>query len=165
MAAVASALSRFPALNSAYGDQGIVIHPQVNLAFAVALEQGLQMPVISGAERLGMQELTAETARLTERARQGRLTQDEISDGSFSVSNLGMFGVDSMASIIMPGQAAILGIGAVTARPLVRSGVVQPGRVMTVTLSCDHRIIDGALAANFLNELKRLLEQPAELPV
>jgi pyruvate dehydrogenase E2 component (dihydrolipoyllysine-residue acetyltransferase) len=163
LAAAATALTAFPALNSGYGEGGIVSYPAVNLAFAVALDDGLQMPIIKGAEGKGVRELTAESSRLAERARQGGLTEDEISGGSFSVSNLGMYGVDSMASIIMPGQAAILGIGAVAERPLARNGAVEVARLMTVTISCDHRIIDGATAAAFLNEFKRLLEHPAEL--
>ena len=163
LAAVATALNAFPSLNAGYVEGGIVSYPAVNLAFAVALDDGLQMPVIKGAEGKGVRELTAESSRLAERARQGGLTEDEITGGSFSISNLGMYGVDSMASIIMPGQAAILGIGAVAERPLARNGAVEIARMMTATLSCDHRIIDGATAAAFLNEFKRLLEHPAEL--
>ncbi|GAC1465332.1 MAG: dihydrolipoamide acetyltransferase family protein [Desulfuromonadaceae bacterium] len=163
LAAAATTLTAFPALNSGYGDEGNINYPAVNLAFAVALDDGLQMPVIKGADAKGVRELTADSSRLAERARQGGLTVDEISGGSFSVSNLGMYGVDTLASIIMPGQAAILGVGSVAERPLARNGAVGIARLMTVTLSCDHRIIDGATAAAFLNEFKRLLEHPAEL--
>jgi pyruvate dehydrogenase E2 component (dihydrolipoamide acetyltransferase) len=164
LASAATALTAFPALNSCYGEGGIVRYPGVNLAFAVALDDGLQMPVIRGAEKKGVRELTADSARLAERARQGVLKPDEISGGSFSVSNLGMYGVDSLASIIMPGQAAILGIGTAAERPLARDGAVEIALMMTATLSCDHRIIDGTTAAAFLNEFKRLLEHPEELP-
>ena len=164
LCAAAQALTAFPDLNAGYGDGGIVTYPGINLSFAVALEGGLQMPVIRGAEAKGVRELTAESSRLTERARGGTLSVDEISGGSFSVSNLGMYGVDSMASIIMPGQAAIMGIGAVAERPLVRNGAVEIARMMTVTLSCDHRIVDGVTAAAFLTAFKRLLEHPSELP-
>lgn len=164
LAAAAAALTAFPALNAGYGEGGIISYPGVNLAFAVALDDGLQMPVIRGADGMGVRGLTAESSRLAERARKGILTEDEITGGSFSVSNLGMYGVDSMASIIMPGQSAILGIGTVAERPLARNGVVEIARLMTATLSCDHRIIDGATAAAFLNEFRRLLEHPAELP-
>ena len=164
LAAAATALTALPALNAGYGEGGIATYPGVNLAFAVALDDGLQMPVIRGAEGKGVRDLTAESARLAERARQGLLTTVEISGGSFSVSNLGMYGVDSLASIIMPGQAAILGIGAVAERPLARNGAVGVALMMTATLSCDHRIVDGATGAAFLNEFKRLLEHPAELP-
>ncbi len=163
MAATAQALLRFPALNAGFGKEGIVSYPQVNLAFAVALNDGLQVPVIGAAETKSVRELTAATAILTEKARQGSLTPDEISGGSFTVSNLGMYGVDAMASIIMPGQAGILALGAVADRPAVHDGQLAVARIMTATLSCDHRIIDGAVAAGFLNEVKRLLENPAEL--
>ncbi len=163
LAAVAKALTAFPALNSGYVVGGIVNYPDVNLAFAVALDDGLQMPVIRGANGKGVRELTAESSRLAERARMGGLSVDEISGGSFSVSNLGMYGADSLASIIMPGQAAILGVGRVADRPLVRNGEIQAARLMTATLSCDHRIVDGVTAAAFLGEIKRLLEHPAEL--
>lgn len=164
LASAATALNAFPALNAGYGEGGIVRYTGVNLAFAVALDDGLQMPVIRGAEKKGVRELTADSSRLVERARQGILTPDEISGGSFSVSNLGMYGVDSMASIIMPGQAAILGIGTAAERPLARNGAVEIALMMTATLSCDHRIIDGTTAAAFLNEFKRLLEHPEKLP-
>lgn len=164
LASAALALAAFRALNSGYGEGGIVNHPDVNISFAVALDDGLQMPVIRRADGKGVRELAAESSRLAERARQGGLTADEISGGSFSVSNLGMYGADTLASIIMPGQSAILGIGRVADRPLVRNGGIQAARLMTVTLSCDHRIVDGVTAAAFLGEFKRLLEHPAELP-
>ncbi|MGB9082947.1 MAG: dihydrolipoamide acetyltransferase family protein [Desulfuromonadaceae bacterium] len=164
LASAALALTAFPALNAGYSDGGIVTYPDVNLAFAVALEGGLQMPVIRRADGKGVRELTAESALLAEKAREGRLAMDEISGGSFSVSNLGMYGIDSLASIIMPGQAAILGIGCVADRPLVRNGVLQAARLMTATLSCDHRIVDGVTAAAFLNKFRQLLEHPSELP-
>lgn len=164
LSAAAQALTAFPALNSGCIDGGIVSYPDVNLAFAVALDDGLQMPVIRMANDKGVRELTAESSRLAESAREGRLTVDEISGGTFSASNLGMYGVDSMASIIMSGQAAIMGIGAVVDRPLVRNGAVDIVRMMTVTLSCDHRIVDGVTAAGFLTVFKRLMEHPSELP-
>jgi pyruvate dehydrogenase E2 component (dihydrolipoamide acetyltransferase) len=164
LASAATALTVFPALNAGYGEGGIVSYQGVNLTFAVALADGLQMPVIRGAEKKGVRELTADSARMAERARKGDLTEDEISGGSFSVSNLGMYGVDSLASIIMPGQAAILGIGTAAERPLARNGAVEIALMITATLSCDHRIIDGTTAAAFLNEFKRLLEHPEELP-
>lgn len=164
LSAAAQALTAFPALNSGCIDGGIVSYPDVNLAFAVALDDGLQMPVIRRANDKGVRELTAESSRLASKARQGGLSVDEISGGSFSVSNLGMYGVDSMASIIMPGQAAILGLGSVTARPLVRNGQLQAARLMTATISCDHRIVDGVTAAGFLDKFRQLLEKPSDLP-
>ena len=165
MAAVAAALTRFPALNTGYAGGGIVQYRQVNLAFAVALDDGLQAPVIREAETKNLQELASAVAELAEKARHGTLAPADISGGSFTVSNLGMYGVDMMSSIIMPGQAGILALGTVADRPVVRSGRIEAARVMTATLSCDHRIVDGAAAARFLNEIKRLLEHPDELPV
>lgn len=164
MTALAQALTAFPALTSAYGEQGVVSRADVHLSFAVALPDGLQMPVIRNAETKGVRDVTAEAKQLAERARQGQLTLEQISGGSFSVSNLGMYGVDSLASIVMPGQGGILGLGMVAERPVVRDGKVVAARTMKATLACDHRIIDGAVAAPFLNEFKRLLEHPAELP-
>jgi pyruvate dehydrogenase E2 component (dihydrolipoamide acetyltransferase) len=165
MAAAAAALTRFPALNAGFDAGRITRSAHVNLAFAVALADGLQVPVIKEAEAKNVRELTAATVIMAEKARNGTLAPADISGGSFTVSNLGMYGVDALASIIMPGQAAILGIGTIADRPVVRSGQLAIGRVMTATLSCDHRIIDGATAAGFLNECKRLLEQPGELAI
>jgi pyruvate dehydrogenase E2 component (dihydrolipoamide acetyltransferase) len=164
MAAVIRALQRFPELNAAYGETGIIRHPHINLGFAVALAEGLQVPVIRESENMNLAELTAAAAILAERARQGVLRPEEITGGSFSVSNLGMYGVDSLASIIMPGQAGILALGAVADRPTVQEGKLAVTRMMTATLSCDHRLIDGISGAAFLNECKRLLENPQKLP-
>lgn len=164
MAAVAAALVRFPALNSCCRPEGIIVYPAVNLAFAVALDDGLQMPVIKAAESKSLAELTVIAAGLTAKAHLGTLSPADLAGGSFAVSNLGMYGVDTLASLIMPGQAAILGLGAVTERVVVHGGQAEIARVMTATLSCDHRIIDGAVAAAFMGEVKRLLEQPEELP-
>ena len=165
MAAVAAALRRFPALNAGFDSEGIISPAHVNLGFAVALVDGLQVPVIREAEAKSVRDLSVEAGKLADKARQGTLTPDDISGGSFTISNLGMYGVDTMASIIIPGQAAILGLGTVTDRPVVHNGELAVGRVMTATLSCDHRIIDGAAAADFLNEWKRVLEHPGELSI
>jgi len=164
LAAVAAALVKYPGLNATLTDQGLLNYAGVNLGFAVAVEGGLLVPVIKGAEQLGVRELNDQAAGLAARAHSGSITEGEISGGSFSVSNLGMYGVGSFASIIMPSQSGILAVGAVMDRPLARNGKLEIGRLMTATLSCDHRIIDGAYAAGFLNEFKRLLEHPAELP-
>lgn len=164
LAAVAAALVKCPGLNATLTDQGLLRYAEVNLGFAVAVEGGLLVPVIKGAEKLGARELNDQAAGLAAKARAGSISEDEISGGSFSVSNLGMYGIDSFASIIMPSQAGILAVGAVTDRPVARNGKLEIRRVMSATLSCDHRIIDGVYAAAFLNEFKRLLEHPAELP-
>jgi pyruvate dehydrogenase E2 component (dihydrolipoamide acetyltransferase) len=165
MAAVVGALRRFPELNGAYLDDRIVSYPHVNLGFAVSLPEGLQVPVIREAETKTVRELSTEAAALAERARQGLLKPDDISGGSFSVSNLGMHDVDSLSSIIMPGQAGILALGTVADRPAVRDGQLVIARLMTATLSCDHRLVDGTTAAAFINECRRFMEHPRELPL
>ncbi len=164
LAAAAATLVKYPGLNAALTDNGILKFTTVNLGFAVAIENGLLVPVIKGAENMGVRELNDEAGRLAAKSRAGSIAADEISGGTFSVSNLGMHGVSSLASIIMPGQSGILAVGALAERVLVRNGKLEVGKIMTATLSCDHRIIDGAYAAGFLNEFKRLLEHPSELP-
>lgn len=164
LAAAAAALVKNPGLNAAFTEQGILKYGTVNLGFAVAIEGGLLVPVIKGAENKGVRELNDEAGRLAARSRAGSIAADEISGGTFSVSNLGMHGIGSFSSIIMPSQAGILAVGAVADRPAARNGNLEIGRLMTATLSCDHRIIDGVYAAGFLNEFRRLLEHPTELP-
>ena len=149
----ATALGRFPRLNAAAA-QGVPI------GFAVALDDGLLVPVIRECERLSPAEIEREADRLADRARSGRLTQAEMSGGGFTVSNLGMYGVDEFMALIMPGQVAVLAVGALAERPAVREGELVAAPTMRVTLSADHRVVDGAHAAAFLAELRRILEQP-----
>lgn len=137
----------------------------INISFAVALDDGLLMPVIRRCDSLTVLEIEAEITRLKEKCRSGRLSSEEMRGGCFSVSNLGMYGVDNFAALIMPGQTAILAIGAITERPVVREGQVVVAAVMRVTLSSDHRVIDGAYAARFLAELRDVLEKPVSLLV
>jgi pyruvate dehydrogenase E2 component (dihydrolipoamide acetyltransferase) len=138
---------------------------QVNIGFAVALPDGLLMPVVWDCRRLSAAEIEAEAARLADRARSGRLTSEEMTGGGFSVSNLGMYGVDEFTALILPGQVAILAVGAVTERPAVRGGQLAAAPAMRVTLSSDHRVVDGAYAAAFLAKLRRILEHPFALLV
>ncbi|HEY4743451.1 MAG TPA: dihydrolipoamide acetyltransferase family protein [Desulfuromonadaceae bacterium] len=152
----ATALGRFPRLYAATG-------PGISIGFAVALDDGLLVPVIRECDRRSPRDIEAEAARLADRARSGRLTQAELSGGGFTVSNLGMYGVDQFMAIIMPGQVAILAVGTVTGRPAVRDGALVVAPTMRVTLSADHRVVDGAHAAAFLAELRRILEQPLPL--
>ena len=158
--ACALALKAFPLLAPASAaDEGM------HISFAVALEDGLLMPVVRNCDSLPAVDIERETRRLIEKCRSGRLTADEMSGGRFSVSNLGMYGVDEFTALIMPGQVAILAVGAVADRPAVRNGVVVPGATMRVTLCSDHRIIDGAYAARFLADLRATLEKPVALLV
>lgn len=158
--AAALALTRFPRMNASFRDGGVLVHREVNIGFAVAMEDGLQVPVVKGCQGLALKEIALQAVRLAERARSGAITQEEISGGTFSVSNLGMYGIDEFAAVIMPPQAAILAVGAVADRPVVRDGHLAVGRTMRATLSCDHRVVDGAYAAQFLGELRRVLENP-----
>lgn len=157
--ACAAALGRFPLLlGPPSGDD-------IHISFAVALPDGLLMPVLRDCQRQSLVKIASETARLAEKARSGRLTSAELLGGRFSVSNLGMFGVDEFTALIMPGQVAILAIGSVVERPMVRDGQIVAVPTMRVTLSSDHRVVDGAYAASFLAELRRILEQPVSLLV
>lgn len=132
----------------------------VDIAVAVATERGLVTPVVRDVTRLTVGGLATQVQDLAGRAREGKLKQDELEGGSITVTNLGMFGVDDFAAIINPPHAAILAVGAVRDEPVVEDGVVVPGRVMTVTLSVDHRPVDGVLAARWLAALVELLEHP-----
>lgn len=151
------ALTRFPRLVPGGNSAGI------HIGFAVALPDGLLVPVIRDCERITPSEIARAAARLAERARNGRLGQDELSGGLFTVSNLGMYDVDEFMALIMPGQNAILAVGAVIERPKVLDGNIVAAPLMRVTLSSDHRVVDGAYAAAFLSELRHLLEQPMRI--
>jgi pyruvate dehydrogenase E2 component (dihydrolipoamide acetyltransferase) len=155
----ATALERFPLLRSPTAASTDDIH----ISFAVALDDGLLMPVIRRCNRLTVSEIELESARLIEKCHGGRLTSEELSGGCLSVSNLGMYGVDEFSALIMPGQIAILAVGAVTERPTVRHGTVVAATTMRVTLSSDHRTVDGAYAASFLADLRSILEKPVTL--
>jgi pyruvate dehydrogenase E2 component (dihydrolipoamide acetyltransferase) len=159
--ACAGALGDFPLLRAgdAAADTGI------HISIAVACDDGLLMPVIRRCDSLSVAEIEREVARLVDKSRQGRLTSEELSGGCFSLSNLGMYGVDDFTALIMPGQVAILSVGAVTERPVVRNRALAVASTVRVTLSSDHRIVDGAYAARFLAELRAILEKPVSLLV
>lgn len=167
--AAALALARHPAINSSWTDQGIQQHGTVNIGVAVALPAdkggGLVVPTLRDVLKSGLRSISADTRALAEKARTKGLTVEEMSDGTFTISNLGMLGVDHFEAIINPPQAAILAVGAALAKPVVRDGKIVPGLEMTCTLSADHRVIDGAMAAEFLQTLKQMLENPAVLLV
>lgn len=163
--AAAMALAQYPRLNASFADDRIVIHGQVNIGMAVAVEDGLLVPVVKGCQGLALKEIAIETQRLADKARCGRISEDEITGGTFTISNLGMFGIEEFAAVIFPPQAAILAVGSVAERPAVRDGEVVVAKTMRVTLSCDHRIVDGAYSARFLGEFRRILESPVLLLV
>jgi pyruvate dehydrogenase E2 component (dihydrolipoamide acetyltransferase) len=158
--ACAGALQIYPALNSSFTEHGIEQHAGVNLGVAVALEEGLVVPVIRNADRLSLNELAQQSRQLADKAQNKKLLPLDYEGGTFTVSNLGMFGVDSFVAIINPPQCAILAVGRVAPRVVADDGMFAVKSLMTATLSADHRVVDGALAARFLGEVKRRLEKP-----
>lgn len=161
--AAALALRQHPLVNGSYSDNGFILHEQVNVGIAVAADGGLFVPTIFDADRKGVGTIAHETRDLAERARNRRLTPAEVTGGTFTVSNLGMFGVTVVAPIINPPQAAILGVGAARNILVQKHGGVVAEKVSTLTLSCDHRILYGADGARFLTEITRVLESPMAL--
>ena len=161
--AVAVALMRVPACNVSYTEDAILYYNRADISVAVAIEGGLITPVIRDAANKGLGTISAEIKALAARAREGKLQPDEYEGGTFTISNLGMFGVASFNSIINPPQGAILSIGAGEQRPVIRNGALATAMVMTLTLAVDHRCIDGTTAAGFLKELKAILEEPLQI--
>jgi pyruvate dehydrogenase E2 component (dihydrolipoamide acetyltransferase) len=161
--AAALALVRHPLINSRLIDDEIVESAHADVCVAIATEAGLFAPVVRAAESKSAAEIGAEIRALARRAHEGALTQEDNTGGTFTVSNLGMMGVDRFDAIINPPQVAILAIGAVSERAVVRGGALAAAPLSTVTLSADHRVIDGARGAQFLSTLKSLMEQPASL--
>jgi len=161
--ASALALREFPKANASFREERFELHPEVNVGVAVAAEDALVVPVVAAADRAGLAEISARVRELARKVRDGSVTPADLSGGTFTVSNLGMFGVTSFDAVINPGQAAILAVGAIVDRPVVREGAVVPGKVMGLTLSCDHRILYGAEGAEFLARIKSLLEEPLGL--
>jgi pyruvate dehydrogenase E2 component (dihydrolipoamide acetyltransferase) len=156
----ASALARHPDVNVSFTDGALLRHPNANVGIAVAAPQGLVVPVVKSAERLTLAEIAAVRADLVERARNQKLTAADMDGGTFTISNLGMFGVESFTAVLNPPQAAILAVGATEDRPVARDGQVVVRPTMTMMLTVDHRAVDGAPAADFLRTLKAMLELP-----
>jgi pyruvate dehydrogenase E2 component (dihydrolipoamide acetyltransferase) len=163
--ATALALKRHPRLNASYRDGALELKGDVNIGMAVAVEDGLIVPVLRHVDELPLADIAAAARRLVEQTRRGRFGREDLSGGTFTVSNMGMLDIEEFAAVINPPQAAILAVGAIKERAVVRHGAVGPAQTMRVTLSCDHRIIDGVVAGHFLEELKRLLENPIVLAV
>jgi pyruvate dehydrogenase E2 component (dihydrolipoamide acetyltransferase) len=168
--ASAKALLKFPSLNSSFatsadGQLGVVRHQQINVSVAVALEDGLVAPVVRDTDKKALGTIAGEIKDMASRAREGKIKQNELESATFQVSNLGMFGVVEFTSIIPAPLAASLSVGAVRQTPVVHDGQLAVGEMMYVTLSVDHRVADGATAAQFLQELRRLLESPMSLLV
>lgn len=161
--AVVMALRRHPAMNVSFMDDRIRVYSQVNIGIAVALEEGLINPVLRNCGAKSLMQIAREAKSLVERARALKLRPDEYAGATFTVSNLGMYEIEEFTAIINPPEAAILAIGRIQSRPVVVNGDVQISQRMRMTLSCDHRAVDGATGATFLQDVKRLLEQPFHL--
>jgi pyruvate dehydrogenase E2 component (dihydrolipoamide acetyltransferase) len=160
LAACARALKDFPSVNASFSSEGVEHYAEINIGMAVALEEGLVVPVIRNADRLSLAELAKQTRELAEKAQNKKLFPLDYEGGTFTVSNLGMFGVDAFIAIINPPQCAILAVGQIAPRVVVHGEGIAVRSLMTMTLSADHRVIDGAIGARFLQALKRLLENP-----
>ena len=163
--AVAGALRAVPDANATWGETVIRRHHDVDIAVAVAIDGGLVTPVVRGVDRLRLSEISTAVADVAERARAGRLKQHELEGGSFAVSNLGMYGTKEFSAIINPPQAGILAVGAARKAPVVEGGQLAVGTVMTVTLSADHRVIDGAVGAQLLAAIVERIENPLRMLV
>ena len=156
----ALSLARFPRLNASWQDGAIVTNPDINIGLAIAVEAGLLVPVVHHADRLPVEDIAARRAELVAGANNGRLQPDDFAGGTFTISNLGMYGVDAFNAIVNPPQAAILAVGRIADRVVAVDGQPAVRPMMTLTLSCDHRAVDGVRAAQFLNALVGLIEEP-----
>ena len=160
---VAMALKEFPQINAIYDNENIKLVKDINVGIAVGLEEGLIVPVLKGADRMDLTKISSEASKLVAKAKEKRLREDEFVGGTFTVSNMGAFDVDSFIAIINPPETAILAVGRTKEKPAVVEGTIQVRKMMTITLSADHRIVDGVLAARFLQRIKAILETPYNL--
>ncbi len=165
MKAVAIALARHPRLNASFGGDAREYQEHINIGLAVSLDDGLLVPVLHDCDSLSLLEIAAQATALVERARSGKPRAEDLTGGTFTISNLGILPIEHFTAIINQPQAAILAVGAIKERPVVRDGQVTIASTMLVTLSCDHRILDGVTGGQFLQELKSLLENPVGLMV
>jgi pyruvate dehydrogenase E2 component (dihydrolipoamide acetyltransferase) len=161
--ACAIALGEHPRANGAYRDGQLELYSRINVGVAVAAQDALVVPTVFDADRKGLREIARATRELAGKVRDATITPPELSGGTFTVSNLGMFGIDYFSAVINPPQAGILAVGAITERPVVRDGEITTAHLMAVTLACDHRILYGADGAKFLARIRELLEEPANL--
>jgi pyruvate dehydrogenase E2 component (dihydrolipoamide acetyltransferase) len=161
--ACALALREHPRANGAYRDGRFELYSRVNVGVAVAARDALVVPTVFDADQKNLRQIATDSRALAQRVRDGQITPPELSGATFTVSNLGMFGIDSFAAVINPPQAAILAVGAINERPVVRDGAIGTAHLMRVNLACDHRILYGAPAAEFLARIRALLEEPLAL--
>jgi pyruvate dehydrogenase E2 component (dihydrolipoamide acetyltransferase) len=161
----AAALIQHPQVNASFQEKFVRYYEQADVGVAVAIEDGLITPVVRAANQKSLSQIAAEVRELAERARSKRLKPEEYTGATFSISNLGMFGIDEFTAVINPPEGAILAVGAMTAKPIVRENEIVIRQMMRVTMSCDHRVIDGATGAKFLQTFKKILENPLYLVV
>lgn len=161
--AVSVTAPAFPAVNASFADKALLLHGDVNVSVAVGLDEGVIMPVIHKCQSLSVQQIGAKSRELVAKAQACQLAQEDLAGGTIAVSNMGMLGTDKFTAIVPPGQAAILAVGMIENTPVVREGQIVVARILQITLSCDHRVLDGAYAAKFLGQLKKALEQPEGL--
>jgi pyruvate dehydrogenase E2 component (dihydrolipoamide acetyltransferase) len=157
----AQALMRHRDVNVQFADDALLKFPTANIGIAVAAPAGLVVPVVRGAERLSLAELAAARGEVVGRAREGKLTSQDLEDGTFTISNLGMYGIEQFVAVLNPPQAAILAVGATIDMPVVRDGSIEVRPMLTMTLTVDHRAVDGAAGADFLRTVKQFVEEPA----
>jgi pyruvate dehydrogenase E2 component (dihydrolipoamide acetyltransferase) len=163
--AAAIALRRVPGVNASFGGDHFVTHQVVDISVAVAVPDGLVTPVVRDADTLGVLAISRQVRDLAKRAKDKKLKPEEMTGGTFSISNLGMYGIESFAAVINPPEGAILAVGAVRDEPVVKNGAIVPGQRLRMTLACDHRVVDGALGAEYLAALRKLVEAPITLLV
>ncbi len=156
----AVALLQHPQVNASFQDKVIRYYEQADIGVAVAIDEGLITPVVRAADRKTIGQISREVRALAERARARKLQPDEYTGATFSISNLGMLGIDEFTAVINPPEAAILAVGAMQPKPVVRDGAIVVRQLMRVTMSCDHRVVDGATGARFLQTFKQILENP-----
>ncbi|MGB5547724.1 MAG: pyruvate dehydrogenase complex dihydrolipoamide acetyltransferase [Polyangiales bacterium] len=161
--AAAVALRRVPEVNASWMEKEIHFHQVVDISIAVAVDDGLMTPVLRDADRKGVSQIAEEVRNLAERARERKLQPEDMSNGTFSISNLGMFGIEEFTAVINPPEGAILAVGTIRSEPVVQDDAIVPGRRMRFTMSCDHRIIDGATGAKFMAAFKRIVESPVSM--
>ena len=158
--AVSMAIKKHPDINSSWFDSHITFHQNINIGVAVSVENGLIVPVIKNADLKSLSEISEDTNSLIQKAKENKLQPTDWEGNTFTISNLGMFGIDDFTAIINPPDACILAVGAIKERPVVDNGNIVPASIMRLTLSCDHRVVDGVAGAKFLNTLKNMLESP-----
>jgi pyruvate dehydrogenase E2 component (dihydrolipoamide acetyltransferase) len=158
--ATAMALNKTPSANASWSDEAILLYNNIDISMAVAIDGGLITPIIKNADQKSLQEISHETKLLIKKAKEGKLQPEEFQGGSFSISNLGMFGIDQFCAIVNPPQSCILAVSRAVAKPIVDNGQIKIANMVNFTISCDHRVIDGAIGAEFLKALRLYIEQP-----